>query len=306
MIQRPRTRGLALSEPRRSAQREGGRVGGFTLIELLISIVLMIILLSAVTMVFVHTTETVTISQARSQVYTEARRAADLLEEDLLACFPFTGAQEFSMDNGTGSLQGNVAAEPRPGGGGHTTNAADKLSFIATTLIGPTHQSARITYRLLPGHKALTETGESVDGDPDFGRTQPTPAFPMGRPLYTLIRKVEVLNPVTGRYDQRPVDQLGKPLPDMELCRFVTSFNLEYYSSNFGYSQLEPSPFQSTVTPGGKNDPLGNGLGENDGEGSDDAVPIRIPSVRITLTIVEDRAARQERMIQKIIAIPMG
>jgi prepilin-type N-terminal cleavage/methylation domain-containing protein len=279
---------------------------GFTLIELLISIVLMIILLSAVTMVFIHTTETVTVSQARSQVYTEARRAADMLEEDLLACFPFTGAQEFTMDNGTGSLQGNVAAEPRPGGGGHATNAADKLSFIATTLVGTTHQSARITYFLLPGHKALDSVGNVEEGDHDFGRTQQTPQFPQGRPLYTLIRRVLILNPATSRYDQRPVDQLGKPVPDMELCRFITSFNLEYYSSNLGYSQLDPSPFQSTVTPGGKNDPLGNGLGENDGEGSEEAVPIRIPAIRITLTIVEDRTARQERMIQKIIAIPMG
>ena len=279
---------------------------GFTLIELLIAIVLMIILLSAVTMVFIHTTETVTISQARSQVYTEARRAADLLEEDLLACFPFTGAQEFTMDNGVGGFQGTVAAEPRIGASGPVGTAADKLQFIATTLVGTTHQSARITYFLLPGHKALDAVGNVEEGDPEFGRTMPTPAFPNGRPLYTLVRRVLVLNPTTGRYDQRPTDLLGKPVPDMELCRFVTTFNLEYYSSSLSYSQLEPSPFQSIVTPGGKNDPLGNGLGENDGEGSEDAIPIRIPSVRVTLTIVEDRSARQERIIQKVIAIPMG
>ena len=298
-------RGLALREPRRSAKREGGRVEGFTLIELLISIVLMIILLSAVTMVFIRTTETVTVSQARSQVYTEARRAADLLEEDLLACFPFTGAQEFTMDNGVVGWQGLVASEPKAGSGTIGV-AADKLSFIATTLVGTTHQSARITYFMLPGHKALDAVGNVEEGDPEFGRTMPTPTFPQGRPLYTLVRRVLVLNPVTGRYDQRPTDLLGRPVPDMELCRFVTTFNLEYFSSNLTYSQLEPSPFQSTVTPGGKNDALGNGLGENDGEGSEDAIPIRIPSIRVTLTIVEDRTARQERMVQKVIAIPMG
>jgi hypothetical protein len=280
------------------------RVEGFTLIELLISIVLMIILLSAVTMVFIRTTETVTISQARSQVYTEARRAADLLEEDLLACFPFTGAQEFTMDNMVGGFNGQVAAEPKAGTG--IMHAADKLSFIATTLVGTTHQSARITYFLLPGQKALDGVGNVEEGDPDFGRTMPTPAFPNGRPLYTLIRRVMILNPATSRYDQRPVDTLGRPIPDMELCRFVTTFNLEYFSSSLTYSQLEPSPFQSNIPPGGKNDALGNGLGENDGEGSEDAIPIRIPSIRVTLTIVEDRTARQERMIQKVIAIPMG
>ena len=280
------------------------QIEGFTLIELLISIVLMIILLSAVTMVFIHTTDTVTISQARSQVYTEARRSADLLEEDLLACFPFTGAQEFTMDNMVGGFNGIVAAEPRPGSG--ILHAADRLSFIATTLVGTTHQSARITYFLLPGQMALDAVGNKEEGDPDFGRTMPTPAFPNGRPLYTLIRRVMVYNPMSGQYDQRPVDLLGRPVPDMELCRFVTTFNLEYFANNFAYSQLEPSPFQSTVTPGGKNDPLGNGLGENDGEGSEDAIPIRVPSIRVTLTIVEDRTARQERIIQKVIAIPMG
>ncbi len=84
-------RGLALGE------RRNAGVQGFTLIELLISIILMIILLSAVTMVFVHTTETVTVSQARTQVYTEARRATDLLEEDLLA----VARREFSEEVGS-------------------------------------------------------------------------------------------------------------------------------------------------------------------------------------------------------------
>lgn len=285
--------------------RRESRAVGFTLIELLIAIVLMIILLSAVTMVFVNTTDTVTISQARSQVYTEARRAADLLEEDLLSCFPFTGAQEFTMDNMIGGFNGEVAAEPRPGGSG-VGNAADRLSFIATTLVGTTHQSARITYYLLPGHKAMDSTGNVEEGDPDFGKTMASPSFPNGRPLYTLIRRILIYNPASGRYDQRPTDLLGKPVPDMELCRFVTTFNLEYFSSNFSYSQLDPSPFQSNVAAGSKNDALGNGLGENDGEGAEDAVPIRIPSIRVTLTIVEDRTARQERIIQKVIQIPMG
>ena len=68
------------------------------------------------------------------------------------------------MDNGTGSLQGNVAAEPRPGGGGHTTNAADKLSFIATTLVGsanPKNISDNIAYVNEPlNEQLLTEVME--------------------------------------------------------------------------------------------------------------------------------------------------
>ena len=282
---------------------------GFTLIELLIAIVLMIILLSAVTMVFVNTTEIVTVSQARTQVYTEARRATDLLEEDLLACLPFTGQQQFSMDNGLGGMTGGVASNPRYDAGGpdsHSRLAADRLIFIATTMVGPTHQTGKVTYYLLPGQKALDANGNVEEGDPDMGRTSPTPEFPDGRPLYTLIRSVQLLNPQTGQYDQRPVDQVGKPVPDMELCRFVTSFNLEYFSNTLLFSQLDPSPFRSNVTAGAKDDPLGNALGENDGQGDQNAVPIRIPMIRVTITIVEDRAARQERAIQKVIQIPMG
>ncbi|HZL70978.1 MAG TPA: hypothetical protein VFC86_00860 [Planctomycetota bacterium] len=64
--------------------------------------------------------------QESTRAYTEARHAADRLEEDLLSCFPFTGAQTFTMDEGP----------------------TNRLSFIATTLVGTTHQSARITYFL--------------------------------------------------------------------------------------------------------------------------------------------------------------
>jgi len=66
------------------------------------------------------------LGQESARAYAEARRSADRLEEDLLSCFPFTGAQTFTMDEGP----------------------TNRLSFIATTLVGTTHQSARITYCL--------------------------------------------------------------------------------------------------------------------------------------------------------------
>ena len=60
---------------------------GFTLIEILLSILLMMILLLAVTMIFMNTTETVAVSEARSLVYTNARYALDFLQKDLF-CRP--------------------------------------------------------------------------------------------------------------------------------------------------------------------------------------------------------------------------
>ena len=281
---------------------------GFTLIELLIAIVLMIILLSAVTMVFVHTTEVVNQSQARTQVYTQARYAMDMLESDLLACLPFTGQQQFSMDNGVGGMENRIAIEPNYAQmGGHVDGvAADMLIFVATAQVANTTQTARFTYYLLPGHKALDQNGNPEDGgDPEQGATVPNAQNPDGRPIYTLIRRTEVYNPATGQYNLRPLDAQQKPVPDMELCRFVTSFNLEYFGSNMLFSQLSPSPFRSRMPPGAKDDALGNGLGENDGQG-ENAIPVRVPMIRVTITIVEDRQARQERTIQKVIAIPMG
>src|SRR6185436_6486620 len=60
---------------------------GFTLIELLISIALMMILVVAITMIFVNTTETVAVQEARMTVYTNARYALDIMENDLLGAF---------------------------------------------------------------------------------------------------------------------------------------------------------------------------------------------------------------------------
>ena len=67
---------------------------GFTLIELLISIALMMILVVAITMIFVNTTETVATQEARMTVYTNARYALDIMENDLLGAFGLNAPQQ--------------------------------------------------------------------------------------------------------------------------------------------------------------------------------------------------------------------
>ena len=284
---------------------------GFTLIELLISIILMVILLSAITMIFFNTTETVATSQARTQVYTQARYALDTLENDTLGCLSFnSGQQRFCMDNGQGMLGKDGAEHPKYGvSGNHVHGAADRLIFRSTTTIADTVQTAEITYELVPGNLALGPQGSLTKGDPDRGRTLPTAKDPDGRALYTLIRRARVFNPGNSTYDQFPTDTKQIPVNDMELCTFVTNFNFEYFASNNQFSQLDPSYFRSDVAEGSKNDALGNGKGENDGQagaGGGAALPLRVPCIRVTLTIVEDHRARQERTIQKVIWIPMG
>src|SRR5262245_26848291 len=158
---------------------------GFTLIELLISIALMMILIVAVTMIFVNTTETVAIQDARMTVYTNARYALDIMENDLLGAFGLNEPaqpgkkgnaqggttyiptehipQAFWMDNGElpqrplpeGSIgqlpKLNAGADPKA----HNERAGDAMGFRTVTTVGDTVQTCEVTYLLIPGDHVL-------------------------------------------------------------------------------------------------------------------------------------------------------
>jgi len=162
--------------------------GAFTLIELLISIALMMILMVAITMIFVNTTETVAIQEARMTVYTNARYALDIMENDLLGAFglnvpaqpgkkagsggPTGGVtyiptehipQSFWMDNG--ELPRAPVGESTPGempklngmadAKAHQERAGDAMGFRTVTTVGDTVQTCEVTYILIPGDHAL-------------------------------------------------------------------------------------------------------------------------------------------------------
>lgn len=161
---------------------------GFTLIELLISIALMMILMIAVTMIFVNTTEMVATQEARTTVYTNARYAMDILENDLLGAYGLNepprpqnqtnqqnsgGAtyipgdhipQAFWMDNGEVPRGGesirdgegqlpvlNKTADPKA----HYERAGDAMGFRSVTTVGETLQTCEVTYLLIPGDHVL-------------------------------------------------------------------------------------------------------------------------------------------------------
>ncbi len=308
---------------------------GFTLIELLVSIILMVILLSAVTLIFVRTTETVAISQARVTVYTNARYALDVMENDLLGCLPFNnGTQRMILENGrTNPAPGTggpvVGTAPTATLGSHYSTsagaAADLLLFRATTSVGNTVQTAEVCYHLVPGNRAMpipsgsasplptlsTSGGGLLAGDPNRGGTLRPPY----RPIYTLVRRVRVPDPgipstSAPSYTMYPLDAIGpnnpsqKLIPDMELCYFVLSFNVEYLGSDMSFSQIDTAPGLNG-SPCPPTDPLGDGGGTNDGAVIG-TTGLRLTFLRVTLVIVEDAAARQERQIQKTISIPMG
>lgn len=169
--------------------RSRGPAQGFTLIELLISIALMMILIVAVTMIFVTTTETVAIQEARMTVYTNARYALDIMENDLLGAYGLnepvnplktTGPggtaggktyiptdhipQAFWMDNGelpmanSGVSDGN-GAMPKLNGSvddrAHYERAGDAMGFRSVTTVGDTVQTCEVTYILIPGDHTL-------------------------------------------------------------------------------------------------------------------------------------------------------
>ena len=221
----------------------------------------------------------------------------DIIENDLLGTISFNGGQRFAMENGKvttpgGNPQYNVT-------GFHYSQAADKIVFRATTTIGNTVQTGEITYELIPANMALGTSGIVMAGDGSRDKTLKTL-----RPLYILVRRTRVANPTNPAvYDQFPVDSFGNPVNDTELCYYVTSFNLEYYSNNMTFSQLEPSYFTTAAAGSGSYDPLGNGLGQNDGVGG---TAIRVPYIRATIIIVDDIGERQERAVSKAMWIPMG
>ncbi len=277
---------------------------GFTLIEILVSITLMIILLSAITIIFMKTTETVAGAEARTVVYDQAKYALDIMEGDLLGCLSFNrGQQRFCMENGRANGPGEMPTYGAPGN--HVGNAADRLLFRATTAVGNTMQTAEVTYELIPGSKAIGKDGSSLkDGDPDRAATlRNSPP----RPLFTLVRRTRVPGRDNAEiYGEMPVDAAGEMVPDSEIAFFVTSFNLEYLANTMSFSQLEPSYFTQEELGRERTgwDPLGNGEGPNDGENG--ATPYRVPCIRVTLMIVDDVGERSERAIVKEIWLPMG
>ncbi len=120
----------------------------FTLIELLVAIGLMIILMGAVALIFFQSTDLFKTSEARMQIANNARTALDMLARDLAGSLPTdSNAQCFTMWNQPGA----------PGGGWQSTNgqdiqgagsfgARDALQFWATTSFRGTVSGVHITY----------------------------------------------------------------------------------------------------------------------------------------------------------------
>jgi hypothetical protein len=309
------------------------RAGGFTLLELLIAIALMMILVTAITMIFVNTTEVVAVQEARMTVYTNARYAMDQIKNDLSGMISVNA----SVLSGLGAAsQGNARGGPAGGAGGgtvlpflrgmqsfwmengvipgpgempvfnkggdyrvHTERAADRMSFRSTTTVGDTIQTAEVMYYLMPSNHVI-EHGDGglfpakiVKGDPGHKQTAETQ-----RGLYTLIRRVRVAvseDPTKFTQYARVKDRVtGQTIE-------VPDQELCHYVISFNIEYLSSNRAYSQLDPSPcpRNDPLGDNMGANDL-----LTPYTIPALRITLVVTEDFAERQERTIQQVIWLP--
>jgi prepilin-type N-terminal cleavage/methylation domain-containing protein len=328
--QQPRRAGFSRLRP--AALRRGG----FTLLELLIAIALMVILVSTMVVIFSVSSMTVKISEARVQIQNSGRASMDQLWRDLSCMLPMKGGQQrfWMRDDGETS---SLSSEKR-----HTVGARDSIGFRSMTSLKGVATPLQVIYRLV------------YDVDPARRLTVPKvigSTIQPGQKLYVL--RKELLG-----MDGKPLidADTGKTILPIDLCYYVTSFNLEFMArfsdSNPGdkytgrFSNIAPAhpslpnpidgpfpgPQLSYLAPDNMRpvvqSPV-NPMGEPDGQcdatvsaaaANDILDPYQpkdarvqrfipryiIPAIRVTLRVVEDVEARQERVFSRVIWLPTG
>lgn len=282
------------------------RNAGFTLIELLVGVALMVILLTAITLIFFRSTDVVKINDARISIYENARGAMDRFASDW----------ENQQPVSSGRQSAHLADFTRPPGsapapGSDWDGAADYAGWATTAPVpsGATRElkSVYVEYFL------------TLDDDAETSATGPgsTKSLRSRRPIYVLKRRVWALpaaiatlraqqaagvpiteampGPLTATSAKAPGVYGGMTLiEDADLCHWVVSFDievLEYAPSappgpaNPGYHELDGTTVYVPAVM-----PLG------DAPGAEPEIPRK---VRISLRVIEGAAERQERLVQR-------
>ena len=316
---------------------------GFTLIELLISIALMMILIVAVTMIFVNTTETVAVQEARMTVYTNARYALDIMENDLLGAFGLNepvkpgvpggsapgGAtyiptehipQAFWMDNGelprapvsetaVGELPKlNGMADPKA----HQERAGDAMGFRAVTTVGNTVQTCEVTYLLIPGDHALDSPAAKSPSMINKPMTDVGSLLQRGdTSRVRTVRSNRPLYTLVRRCRvQNPTQTTGLPVFDLipevtdPAGNRTTVQDQELCYYVVSFNLEYLSSGRTFSQLAPSPFPHDDPLGNGLGPNDSENTAYRVPAVRVTLRVVEDVGERQERTIQKVMWIP--
>ncbi|MCC6741043.1 MAG: type II secretion system protein [Planctomycetia bacterium] len=301
------------------------RNAGFTLMELLVAVGLMVILMTAIVMIFYRSTDVMKIQDARINIYENARAAVDICASDIQNAIPASGGQQRMWV----ANYARPAAGPVPVGD-NMDGAADYIGLVTvTTCPAGSGVSATRELKTVYAEYFLTndddaETSFSGRGNTTGQRSQRR-IFVLKRRLWSLptlittlqiqqISAIPILTTPLSNMATGPLvttNTLTPPGPspatmtlieDADLCHWVVSFNLEVYHynaaaapgpSNPKYYELNEagSPYTVAVMPLG------------DLPGSEPVVPRKI---RLSLRVIEGAGERQERLIQREVWVPLG
>jgi type II secretory pathway pseudopilin PulG len=174
--------------------------------------------------------------------------------------------------NGCFSLEGNrqkfTFSEDKEGD--DIAEARDRISFHGIVLVQQQVTSAKIEYYLVQDkdYTILDAQGGTITGLAKTTKTK--------RQLYVMRREAKDIN-------------TGALLDSVDLCHFVLSFNIEVFD--------RPSRSFKQLSGVGYNYPIGDGAPPDE----------KLPSgLRITVRVVANAAERQERIISRVIWLPMG
>lgn len=155
--------------------------------------------------------------------------------------------------------------------GSDDEDAQDKITFTSTVAVSGKMQTGQVMYYLEPDTDPSILTPE---GEP-LGETSRTK-----RPLYALRREFTSMS--------------GTDTAISDLCHYVLSFNIEYFDSSTNkYRQISDTSGTEDIFlwPIGDNNPQGEAVHKG---------------LRVTLVVVAGGGEHQERVIPKVIWLPLG
>lgn len=290
---------------------------GFTLIELLVAVGLMVILMTAIVMIFYRATDVMKINDARITIYENARSAVDLLANDIQNALPIDGGQQrLWMENFNRPAVGVVPV------GNNTDGSLDYIGMVTVATapagVGATSRELRTVYvEYYMMNDDDSETSFTGAGYTTTQRSQRN-IYVMKRRLWSITTAAALTKLTT---QQKTTIPLFTPMPspaalvpgsgsapdfllieEGDLCHWVLSFNLEPYWDDTPadpngpgkYSEMDegsPMPYQKAIMPVGDTLP------------GDPAFPRKI---RVTMRVSEGAGERQERVFQRDVWVPLG
>lgn len=292
------------------------RDSGFTLMELLVAVGLMVMLMTAIVLIFFRSADVMKIGDARIQIYENARAAIDVVASDVQNALPVDGGQQrLWMENFARPVVGTVPV------GNDVDGALDYIGLVTVTTApttGPTAsrelRTVYVEYFLMNDEDA--ETSFAGAGYMEAQRSNRR-IYVLKRRLWTVGTATSLVQLVTQQLAGVPIFSpmpsptilsVGAGLPpnlvlleEGDLCHWVVGFNIEVYYDDTPADPNGPGkwvelsasghPYTKTIMPVGDN------------VGTDPVFPRKL---RITMRIIEGAGERQERMFQREIWAPLG